>query len=60
LALVLLAALAFAGTASANGRTITGVPTPYVDISSAGPLEDIYVGNDLSCQVRSRPSSRGN
>jgi hypothetical protein len=50
-ALVLLATLTFAGSASAGGDTITGEPTPYVDISSAGPLEDIYVGNDLSCQI---------
>jgi hypothetical protein len=28
-------------------------PTPSVDIHSAGPLSDIYIGNDLSCQVRS-------
>ena len=27
--------------------------TPAVDIHSAGPLSDIYIGNDLSCQVRS-------
>ena len=27
--------------------------TPFVDIHSAGPLSDIYIGNDLSCQVRS-------
>jgi hypothetical protein len=26
--------------------------TPFVDIHSAGPLSDIYIGNDLSCQVR--------
>ena len=29
-------------------------PTPYVDIHSAGPLSDIYIGNDLGCQVRER------
>src|SRR5579862_4087699 len=27
--------------------------TPFVDIHSAGPLSDIYIGNDLGCQVRS-------
>ena len=27
--------------------------TPAIDIHSAGPLSDIYIGNDLSCQVRS-------
>ena len=27
--------------------------TPSIDIHSAGPLSDIYIGNDLSCQVRS-------
>jgi hypothetical protein len=27
--------------------------TPFVDIHSAGPLTDIYIGNDLGCQVRS-------
>jgi hypothetical protein len=25
--------------------------TPFQDISSAGPLTDIWVGNDLSCQI---------
>ncbi len=30
-----------------------GAATPSVDIHSAGPLSDIYIGNDLSCQVRS-------
>ncbi|MBV9941970.1 MAG: hypothetical protein JO262_07585 [Solirubrobacterales bacterium] len=27
--------------------------TPSIDIHSVGPLSDIYIGNDLSCQVRS-------
>ncbi len=27
-------------------------PTPFVDIQSAGPLSNIYIGNDLGCQVR--------
>ncbi len=27
--------------------------TPSIDIHSSGPLSDIYIGNDLSCQVRS-------
>ena len=27
-------------------------PTPFTDIHSAGPLSDIYIGNDLSCQVQ--------
>jgi len=26
--------------------------TPFVDIHSSGPLSDIYIGNDLGCQVR--------
>ena len=26
--------------------------TPFTDIQSAGPLSDIYIGNDLGCQVR--------
>ena len=26
--------------------------TPFIDIHSAGPLSDIYIGNDLGCQVR--------
>ena len=26
--------------------------TPFTDIHSAGPLSDIYIGNDLGCQVR--------
>jgi hypothetical protein len=25
--------------------------TPFVDIASGGPLQDIYLGNELSCQV---------
>ena len=25
---------------------------PYKDISSAGPLQNVYVGNELSCQDR--------
>jgi hypothetical protein len=44
---LLLAAPAWAG-----GNAITGEPTPFADISSAGPLEDVYVGDDLSCQIR--------
>ena len=43
----LLAALILAPAAWAQS------PTPYVDIHSSGPLSDIYIGNDLSCQVRS-------
>ena len=31
----------------------SAAPTPFVDIHSAGPLSDIYIGNDLGCQVRS-------
>ena len=27
------------------------VATPFVDINSAGPLTDIWVGNELSCQI---------
>ncbi len=30
----------------------SAAPTPFVDIHSAGPLSDIYIGNDLGCQVR--------
>ena len=26
--------------------------TPFTDIHSSGPLSDIYIGNDLGCQVR--------
>jgi len=38
--------------------TLIAVPaasaaTPFTDIHSAGPLSDIYIGNDLGCQVRS-------
>ncbi len=42
----LLAALIVAPAAWAQS------PTPYLDIHSAGPLSDIYIGNDLGCQVR--------
>ena len=31
----------------------SGASTPFTDIHSSGPLSDIYIGNDLSCQVRS-------
>ena len=41
----LLAALIVAPAAWAS-------PTPFIDIHSAGPLSDIYIGNDLGCQVR--------
>ncbi|MBV9606626.1 MAG: hypothetical protein JO027_16040 [Solirubrobacterales bacterium] len=44
-AAVLSLALLAAPAASAS--------TPFLDIHSAGPLSDIYIGNDLSCQVRS-------
>jgi hypothetical protein len=37
---------------AAGPNEITGVPTPFADIHSAGPLEDVYVGNDLSCQIK--------
>ncbi len=40
----LLAALIVAPAAWAS--------TPFTDIHSAGPLSDIYIGNDLGCQVR--------
>ncbi|HEX4466725.1 MAG TPA: hypothetical protein VH025_06020 [Solirubrobacteraceae bacterium] len=52
LAIACVTALALAGPAWAGGNAITGVPTPYVDIASEGPLEDVYVGNDLSCQIK--------
>jgi uncharacterized repeat protein (TIGR01451 family) len=48
--LVTLAAMVsaiFAATAPA----IALAATPYQDIASAGPLEHVYLGNDLSCQV---------
>ena len=33
--------------------TAAAASTPFTDIHSAGPLSDIYIGNDLGCQVRS-------
>src|ERR1019366_1088275 len=42
IALVLIIALVAAPAASA---------TPSQDIASAGPLTDIWIGNDLSCQI---------
>ena len=30
----------------------SAAPTPFTDIHSVGPLSDIYIGNDLGCQVR--------
>ena len=44
-----LAALAVLLLAASSAQAAT----PAVDIHSAGPLSDIYIGNDLSCQVRS-------
>jgi hypothetical protein len=44
IAFVLVAALVAAPAASAQ-------PTPFQDIHSNGPLTDIWIGNDLSCQV---------
>jgi hypothetical protein len=32
--------------------TASAATTPFVDIHSSGPLTDIYIGNDLGCQVR--------
>jgi hypothetical protein len=50
---VLAASLCASSPAWAGGgNAITGEPTPFADIHSAGPLEDIYVGNDLSCQIK--------
>jgi hypothetical protein len=45
-----VAALSIAACFAAPAATAS---TPFVDIHSAGPLTDIYIGNDLGCQVRS-------
>src|SRR6202044_80412 len=50
IAVVIAGALAVALIAA---PAASAAPTPFVDIHSAGPLTDIYIGNDLSCQVRS-------
>jgi uncharacterized repeat protein (TIGR01451 family) len=49
--LLWLAVLVTAVVLSPFATSATAVDTPYKDIVSAGPLTDIYVGNDLSCQV---------
>jgi hypothetical protein len=40
----LVASLAFSATASAN--------VPFQEISSPGPISNLWVGNDLSCQAK--------
>jgi uncharacterized repeat protein (TIGR01451 family) len=51
--LILLSAGGALGGTSPKGtsRTVHADVTPSVDISSSGPLSDIFIGNDLSCQV---------
>ena len=44
-AVVLVAALIAVPAAAAS--------TPFTDVHSSGPLSDIYIGNDLGCQVQS-------
>ena len=44
-----------AGAASkskGSGSAARAVPTAAADITTAGPLEHVYAGEDLSCQVR--------
>ena len=36
---------------AATAPAIALAATPYQDIASTGPLEHVYLGNDLSCQV---------
>ena len=37
----------------AKGRaTNTPAVTPFMDIASAGPLNHVWIGNELSCQVQ--------
>ena len=33
------------------GTTAAQAVTPFKDIASAGPLEHVYLGNDLACQI---------
>jgi len=33
-------------------RTDAPFVTPFADIASAGPLTNVYIGNELSCQIR--------
>jgi len=48
---LLAAALAAAPGAWAKGAHSGPSATPFQDISSAGPLTHVYLGNELSCQV---------
>src|SRR5439155_2564536 len=48
---LLAAALAAAPGAWAKGAHSGPSATPFPDISSAGPLTHVYLGNELSCQV---------
>ena len=44
-----------AGAASGSkgsGSAARAVPTAAADIATGGPLEHVYAGEDLSCQVR--------
>src|SRR5262245_61926631 len=43
---------AIALVVASAGATWCLAYTPAVDISSGGPLTDIWLGNDLSCQVQ--------
>jgi uncharacterized repeat protein (TIGR01451 family) len=48
---LLVALLASTPGAWAKGHSTGSSATPFVDISSAGPLPHVYLGNELSCQV---------
>ena len=53
IAALFIAAITALSIAAWLAAPAAAASTPSVDIHSAGPLTDIYVGNDLSCQVRS-------
>lgn len=45
------AATLFTAIALLAGPATAVASTPYTDINSAGPLTDVYIGNDLGCQI---------
>jgi hypothetical protein len=50
-AAILVAALVGSVLVVAGGAKPAHADVPYQDISTAGPLEHLYLGTDLSCQV---------
>jgi hypothetical protein len=51
-------AIALGLTLLALAATPAGAQTPYRDIASSGPLTNIYIGNELGCQVKHSADSQ--